>query len=484
VSIIGQLIKDIDQQGNIGPERFELVPTEPVEPPVDPVEPTPVPPIYVGPAPTNPIYVSAEGSDSNDGREPGTAVATHSAAKRIAWEMVRADASKVPSFLFRDDDEFEPFGDMMATDGQHWDRRDLQGHPDEPVIFGRYGNGKRPVFNGGGFQSSGNKGGCANIELRGLRVNGGSLLSLKSTREGCKIVDCVGRDATVTVKAPESGGRFDGFEMVNTIISDVVRPGTHHHLGLYLWGVDGWSVRGSNFYRVGWNGSGPDAPDSELQQNVRAHCVYVSGTCSPGDIDNTILAFSGGGNQYRTGGKFTRNAVLWSARPGLTFGITQGGFSGDNAWSGEVTGSLFAGNGHGEGSGKIALDMGDVDGVGITGNTFQEAIRFNALAGPNDRGGQWNGVNRTVVTRNKIAADIHLQNDGWGYLGGDGLRVHDNDWDGQYKEVSYSDLRGAVDRGWNDSGPLALPIISHTAELASEIRNGLSAADLIERFAA
>lgn len=414
-----------------------IEPTEPpvvVEPP-DPIEP-PDPPVDPDPTATS-IFIDAEGgpswgNDTNDGMTAGSPVATHQRAKEIALKVVQANPGTVVSFRFRRGDTFPSFGEIRGYDPAHsdnlnaWQHEWLNGSPDQYLVITGYGEGPRPVFVGGFHTSTKSQ---SYIELRGVEVHGGVLVSCRSNGRGLRILDCVGIDAGISVQA---GTRFTGLEVRGCVIRDVIQRGSAHAQGMFVNRVDNWSLTDTVFYRCGWmqatattNGAFQDPMTGEwLKLSIYNHGVYVTGDCAPAtECDRNVFIYnSGSGIQLRPGGNCRDNYAAWNGQTGINWGSTFGANSDDVPGSGELTGNVVFNDTGVSG----AITVGDLGSGRIAGNLLYMgsrgvALQINSIHGDNPSGGTWYGINNLVVEDNRLVGNVELQGDGWGVMGADGV---------------------------------------------------------------
>lgn len=442
------------------------------------------------------IYVDAEGgpsvgADTNDGLTELTAVATHRRAKVIAGSILAANPKASIGFLFRRGDRFPSFGRLEAG------RIVFRGTAERYLLFAAYGEGPRPVFRGdpeaenhrdrSAFRLwSGN----SYIEFRGIRVENGKFLDSLLGGAGLRLVDCVGRNAHITVAAPKDK-RFVGVELIDCLIYDCVVPGGDGS-AIWITRCDKVRVVDTVLYRNGWIGSGPDTPDDKLKGSVRNHGIYITGDCQVDAFDRNVCIFNAGaGAQVRPAGNTRGNFFAWNGRTGLDWGLVNGRSAlDDKPGTGECSGNLiFTGFGTG-------LGVSDLDGAIIENNTIicapkslNKAMQIRADHGPNafpEKGGQRFGINNTIVRGNRVRGRFHLHEAGWGVLpGAHGVTIEDNTFDRPIvvNDAARRSAKVKIRNNVTDANLSHIAVPQRTDELIERILSReLRAADLIRMF--
>ena len=271
---------------------------------------------------TQVIYVSSSGSDANDGLSESTPVATPARAKWLARDGFP------DHILFKKGD----------TWGQGLGRLEKSGRsPGEPMVFGTYGSGANPAFNGSAMFSNG--GGNApvsndNLVFQSLsfvmpnkgpgsnHTGGHSHVDILRGFRDVIFEDCSFRYGQVNL-TPFDGAPHERIKFRQCKFLDNYSTSTHTQ-GLYL---GGWAHGGQNyvddvliehclFDHNGWL-------EGVEEKNIFSHNLYCGGATNLVVRDTWFFRASSNGMQAREGAIVDGN--IWIQNPINIFVVHQWG---------------------------------------------------------------------------------------------------------------------------------------------------------------
>jgi hypothetical protein len=250
-------------------------------------------------------YVSAEGDDGNDGLSEDSPLKSSAAA-------IGKLRSGFPDWvLFRRGDKFTSIGKVTASGRS----------PEEPMLFGAYGNSpQRPRFTTGGFNTNGGGGAPEStdyVAFMGLEFNiekrdpsnpdfdptvTNTVVTWLRGSAGLLIEDCVFRWAMLTFQ------EADGFPIQNLVFKrsqliDTYDATGSHEQGIYLEKVSNVTFDEVLFDHDGWHESIDGA-----ESTIFNHNIYVQNGSYGIILKNSIsMRASSHGLQFRGGGTVENN---------------------------------------------------------------------------------------------------------------------------------------------------------------------------------
>ncbi len=370
------------------------------------------------------IYVSSsEGNDDNDGLSEDSPKQTIAAGKALL-----RDGFPDHLLMKRGDVFYEAIGKTEYALNK-WNEAPLSGRSsDEPLVFGAYGTGERPLLKIGaatgievcdGDYDGGNSP-SSFLAFVGLHfyaqtrdpespeftgVDGGAGVYSRTRGKSMLIEDCRFDYCSLMVFAAKNSGdpnpRFEDLKVRRTVVHGAYDVESHEQ-GLFTNLVDGILIEECVFDHNGWN----DLAGAE--RTIFNHNVYVTTECS-GLIarGNLFSRGSSSGIQARPGGIIENNLFVGNATH-LNFGWVWG----PPPVKGGVTGRVV---------GNVMLDGTMVDPDGSSGeqalygmrvgNIRSAVIRDNIVlrTGPlifdslvDDK---FSGINNLEISNNKVSAD-------------------------------------------------------------------------------
>jgi hypothetical protein len=287
------------------------------------------------------IYVSSSGNDSNSGSSPAAAVRSIARGK----SMLRDGSAD--QLLFKR-------GDTFTGSFGIWD---LSGRSaSEPLVVGTYGEGARPVINTG--SSSGLVGGrdaINNVVIQGIHLNassrdpdGGSFSGTAGGSYGIQslspmnnvlIEDVHVENYKFNISIQKFYGPINDITIRRSVVTDAnSEPGGGHSSGLYIYGVDGFTLEDNVVDHNGWlSDKIPSA-----KQTVFNHNAYLKENLT----GVTVTATSSPTLQPRPAGPLRRrrqNNLFVNNPVHMSFGLINGAPPYVGGVSGEVSGNVYLG---------------------------------------------------------------------------------------------------------------------------------------------
>jgi hypothetical protein len=386
---------------------------------------------------TRTVYVSSSsGSDSNNGLSSDRPVRT--IAKGVS--LLRDNA---PDHLLLNR------GDSWSERVSGWGKGGRSAS--EPMVFGAYGSGARPLIKSGGGTGFETAGDVDHLAIMGLhfwadkREPGASGFTTANpygmrfvaSTDGLLIEDCVIDQYADNILLSGYYGEQRNVKIRRTIVTDAWSTRGKAQ-GLYATDVSGLTLEENVFDHNGWNERVSGAHATALSHNA-----YIASDSDDVVVTGNVFADAGShGLQARAGGQVEDNLFLDNPI-GMSFGLVNGSQITPGGVSGTVNGNVFLGTRDISGSSRgWAVELGNIKGATVRNNIVSDdgggggAAAFSLGFGGNvSNSSKGVGINNLVIEDNVVhkwtqgvTLAGNLRPGGSGYTSLNNLTVRDNDF--------------------------------------------------------